>query len=140
MNQPVNSSAFHDPAYQNSNSTLAQFEDSRKYAQNVTLGAYRLTEDQVASISGKQPMEVALTAKKLESLNRQLNAGQYYTRDMVHVSGNVIYLGLNSNSAEIGDVGSPSRRYFRPKCPSWLRSGKYSPISRRRTERNFLRW
>ena len=104
VNQPVNSSAFHDPTYQNSNSTLAQFEDSRKYAQNVTLGAYRLTEGQVASISGKQPMEVALTPEKLESLNRQLNAGQYYTRDMVHVSGNVIYLGLNSNSAEIGDV------------------------------------
>ena len=54
------------------------------------------------------------------------------------MSGNVIYLGLNSNSRRSAMSGSPSRRYFRPKCPSWLRSREIlSPISRRRTERNF---
>ena len=104
VSQPVNSSAFQDPEYKSLNRTLAQFEDSRKYAQNVTLGAYTLTEGQIASISGKQPMEVTLTPEKLESLNQQVNVNQYYKRDMVHVSGNVIYLGQNSNSAEIGDV------------------------------------
>lgn len=104
VSEPVNSSTFQDPSYVNRNRTLAQYENDRQYARNVTFGAYSLNEGQVRSISGSQPMEVSLADEKVRELNRKLNANQYVTRDFVHISGNVIYLGLNPNAAETGDV------------------------------------
>ena len=104
VGSPVNSSTFSDPEYKNQNRTLAQYDDSREYAQHVTFGAYTLTDRQIASISGDQPMEVVLTPEKLASLNQELNGNRMFKQDLVHVSGNVIYLGANSNTPEIGDV------------------------------------
>ena len=104
VDEPVNSSAFHDPQYQNVNKTLARYEHSRICAQHVTFGSYRLSPEQISSISGSRPMEVSLSEEKVASLNRELDSGRMSRQEMVCSNGNVLYLGAGANAPEIGDV------------------------------------
>jgi len=55
---PVNSSAFKDPKYQNTNKVLFTFDDFSNYATNVSFGAYQLSEGQIARVGTMEPWYV----------------------------------------------------------------------------------
>ena len=57
VSSPVQSSQFHDPAYQNKNTVLTTVEDADQYAENVSFGAYKLPESLIHSISSREAME-----------------------------------------------------------------------------------
>lgn len=98
VSRPVESAGFKDPAYQNKNRVLTTVEDQEQYAENVSWGAYKLTESLIHSISSREPMELGYDSAKVASLNKD-------TAVHVTVNGNQLYYGSSaSGAAEIGDV------------------------------------
>ena len=78
VSSPVQSSQFKDPAYQNKNTVLATVEDNEQWAENVSFGAYKLSESLIHSISSKEAMELAVSDDLLKQLDK--NAQTAYER------------------------------------------------------------
>lgn len=133
VSTPQESSAFHDPQYKNSNFVLMEVADKKQLAQNVTFGAYQLSESQINALPDKAAVTVSLPQETLVQLDHDLlrtrdnrmgggyssygspapqphatmsdSAGvQQYHAAMVHTSGNVVYLGASNSSPAVGDV------------------------------------
>ena len=51
VSRPIESASFKDPAYQNKNMVLTTYENAEQYAENVSWGAYKLSESLIHSIS-----------------------------------------------------------------------------------------
>ena len=77
---PVNSSEFHDASKRAANPPAAMpFNSLDRYAQNVTLGAFKLSETDVKRIGGKQPFEYPADFKVPATLpNGQFQNGIFY--------------------------------------------------------------
>lgn len=86
---PVNSAEFKDPAYQGVNSVITNIEEFDAIAQNVTFGAYKLTEGMARSFSCDLPVELPAELAKDST---------------IHVNHNVLYYGKNTDAPEVGDV------------------------------------
>lgn len=61
--RPVESARFHDPAYQNKNMVLTTIENDEKWAENVSWGAYTLTESLIHRISSREAVDLCSTAR-----------------------------------------------------------------------------
>ena len=70
VSQPIESSEFKDPAYQNKNTVLATYEDTEQYAENVSWGAYKLTESLIHHISSGEGLELAMAEDLLKQLDK----------------------------------------------------------------------
>jgi hypothetical protein len=70
VSRPVQSSQFHDPAYQLKNYVLYTAEDSRQWAENVTFGAYRLNENQIHGIRSMEPVILDLADNQLKAWDK----------------------------------------------------------------------
>ena len=77
---PVNSSEFHDASKRAANPPAAMpFNSLDRYAQNVTLGAFKLSETDVKRIGGKKPFEYPADFKVPATLpNGQFQNGIFY--------------------------------------------------------------
>ena len=69
--EPIQSSEFKDPAYQQKNMVLTTFDDSDWWAENVSFGAYKLNESLVRRISSEEPLELAISNDLLQDLDKQ---------------------------------------------------------------------
>ena len=69
--EPIQSSEFKDPAYQQKNMVLTTFDDSDWWAENVSFGAYKLNESLVHRISSEEPLELAISNDLLQALDKQ---------------------------------------------------------------------
>ena len=96
VSSPIDSGTFRDPAYRDSNSVLANIDDSTLWAGTVTFGAYTLPDFLKHSIGGELPL--TLDSPDLQNISGIVPA------ERVHVSGSTIYLGTNPGSPQIGDV------------------------------------
>ena len=74
VSSPVQSSQFHDPAYQNKNMVLTTVEDAEKYAENVSFGAYKLNESLIRSISSREGMDLAISEDMLKQFDKNTQA------------------------------------------------------------------
>lgn len=70
VSSPIQSSQFKDPAYQNKNFVLTTIEDDEKYAENVSFGAYKLSESLIRSISSKEAMSLAINEDLLKQFDQ----------------------------------------------------------------------
>ena len=129
VSSPVQSSQFHDPAYQNKNMVLTTVDEAEQYAENVSFGAYKLPESLIHSISIKQPTQQSApqqpaipdSVKALlsdsvkavldslqavsDSINKQMaNAENKKDLQYIHQASNVLYFGRVPGSPEVGDV------------------------------------
>jgi len=109
VSQPVNSNKFEDPAYQLSNSVLANIESTKQTADNVSFGAYRLPSFMIHSISGSVNLDFVLSDEKIQEWQKLLGERTKLAQNdsavrMIHQSGNVIYLGKSPATPEIGDL------------------------------------
>ena len=132
VDEPVNSSSFHDPAYRGKNTVRIEGEDKQEYAKNVEFGAYKLpdffikrvgsyteanvagsTEEFAAMLAGNNSVpktdaegEEATEATEdtgiTESQLREAESGLANTDDYVF-GGNEVYYGDPSN-VRVGDV------------------------------------
>ena len=74
VSSPVQSSQFHDPAYQNKNTVLTTVEDADQYAENVSFGAYKLPESLIHSISSREAMDLAIAEDMLAQFDKMTQA------------------------------------------------------------------
>ena len=107
-NRPVDSSQFKDPKArtENANIVLVNLDNLVVQAGNVTFGAYRLPDFLVGSIRGGVPLNAVLSDETKAALNKQLaqTAQKAGSAEMVHASGNTVYLGASPLSPHVGDA------------------------------------
>ena len=72
MPRPVDSGAFHDPAYQGKNHVVANYEDQQQWAENVAFGAYKLNESLIHSISSREPVLLNIDPAGLADINKSV--------------------------------------------------------------------
>lgn len=104
VDSPVDSEEFHDPEYQGANKVKIAIDDLKQTAEDVTFGAYRLTNNQIASINGEQPY--LFSENDTERITKELFKEECLidTTFAVKIQGNVISLGRKSGTPQIGDV------------------------------------
>lgn len=104
---PINSSNFKDTDYQGKNFIVMDNIDNwDSKAKNVTVGAYKLSEDMISSILGSEPIAVNLSTDKIAEINKVMaqKLSKSDNLNFVTVTNNQIYLGCNPNNPEIGDM------------------------------------
>ena len=117
---PINSSRFKDPDYQNVNNVIWEIEDMRVIASNVSFGTYILPELFISDIVSKQsdnvsPLMISADNPALKQLNENVmkalgdnvrpEAAQVKdSLAYVHVFGNQVYIGFNPSKPSIGDI------------------------------------
>ncbi len=118
---PINSSNFADPDYQNVNTVLYKVDDSHFVASNVNFGTYRLpqifidkltsdmTSSQLKPINPSKDSQVLkdLNSKIAESIDVTVHPEAARATDSlayIHIQGNQLYIGYNPSSPAIGDV------------------------------------
>ena len=74
VSSPVQSSQFKDPAYQNKNMVLTTVEDAEQYAENVSCGAYKLSESLIHSISSREGLDLAISEDLLIQFDKSTQA------------------------------------------------------------------
>ena len=74
VRRPVESAEFKDPAYQKKNMVLNTFEDVEQYAENVSFGAYQLSENLIHRISSREAMDLALSEDMLTQFDKLTQA------------------------------------------------------------------
>ena len=74
VSSPVQSSQFHDPAYQNKNTVLTTVEEAQQYAENVSFGAYKLPESLIHSISSREGLDLAIAEDLLAQFDKNTQA------------------------------------------------------------------
>ncbi|MBQ4206223.1 MAG: TMEM43 family protein [Bacteroidales bacterium] len=127
---PINSSRFKDPDYQNVNNVIWEIEDMRVIASNVSFGTYILPELFISDIVSKQsdnvsPLMISADNPALKQLNENVmkalgdnvrpEAAQVKdSLAYVHVFGNQVYIGFNPSNPSIGDI----RLTFEQLAPS----------------------
>ena len=127
---PINSSRFKDPDYQNVNNVIWEIEDMRVIASNVSFGTYILPELFISDIVAKQsdnvsPLMISADNPALKQLNENVmkalgdnvrpEAAQVKdSLAYVHVFGNQVYIGFNPSTPSIGDI----RLTFEQLAPS----------------------
>ena len=70
VRSPIESESFKDPAYQNKNTVFATFEDAEQYAENVSWGAYKLSESLIHSISSREGLDLAIAEDLLKQFDK----------------------------------------------------------------------
>ena len=111
ISQPIQSGRFKDPAYQEKNFVLTTIESEEHWAENVSFGAYKLSENLIHSISSAEPMMLNIDSTLLAKMNK--DAGQVVVRQfggkadslkLVHMTDNQLYFGYSPSSPSVGDV------------------------------------
>ena len=74
VSSPIESASFKDPAYQNKNMVLTTYENAEQYAENVSWGAYKLSESLIHSISSSEGLELAMAEDLLKQLDKSTQA------------------------------------------------------------------
>ena len=70
VSRPVESAQFKDPAYQKLNTVLTTYEDQEQWAENVSWGAYKLSESLIHGISSKEAMDLAISEDLLTQFDK----------------------------------------------------------------------
>lgn len=70
VSSPVQSSQFKDPAYQNKNMVLTTIDEAEQYAENVSFGAYKLSESLIHSISSREGLDLAISEDLLAQFDK----------------------------------------------------------------------
>ena len=74
VSRPVQSSEFKDPAYQEKNMVLTTIEEAEQWAENVSFGAYQLSESLIHSISSREGVELAISQDLLAQFDKSTKA------------------------------------------------------------------
>ena len=94
VGSPVNSSNFEDPEYKGiKNDVLLNLEDQTWQAKNVSFGAYRFPAALISQMNDRTSLIVDIEPEVEDEY-----------KGIIHTDGNVIYLGENPNSPNVGDV------------------------------------
>ena len=110
---PIQSSQFHDPAYQQKNYVLMTSEDQQLWAENVTLGAYKLPEALFHSISSREAIVLDMNEAQLEAWDKA--ARQVYAR--VNGAQDAVIKQAQHNVATATDVADSVKTVIPDSVP-----------------------
>ena len=96
VNLPIDSSLFKEPAG-HENKINAHISNQSFYANKVAFGSYFLNENQIKNINGAKPLQISVDTNLMSKVSKKFNQN-------VLVKNNSIYVGLNANEPQIGDV------------------------------------
>ena len=74
VSSPVESAQFKDPAYQKLNTVFTTVEEAEQWAENVSFGAYKLSESLIHSISSREAMNLAINEDLLTQFDKATQA------------------------------------------------------------------
>ena len=104
VSDPVDSKDFYDSDRREANWTLVTCEDREYVAQEAVVGAYKLPESMVASLSNEKRMDIHPDQEYLDAIDEIAKRNFYTRKDLVQVADNSVYIGLNPAQPAIGDV------------------------------------
>jgi hypothetical protein len=112
VNTPIVSANFTDPEYKKSNIVLdSDVKSQLQYAKNVSFGAYKLPPFIIEEIEGSVPVNAQVSDEDLlvwniREIARAKQVGYKYdgATSLLHVNGNIVYIGKSPSSPQIGDV------------------------------------
>ena len=104
VSSPIESAQFKDPVYQNKNMVLTTYENAEQYAENVSWGAYKLSESLIHSISSREGLELSMTEDLLKQLDKSTQAA--YER----------FYGVQKNTQQ------PAQQPVQPAIPDTVRA------------------
>ena len=90
VSSPIESSDFHDPAYQNKNSVLTTVDESEQWAENVKWGAYTLSESLFHRISSREAIDLAIAEDLLKQYDKSTQAAYERAHGLVNTAINKI--------------------------------------------------
>ena len=90
VSSPIESSDFHDPAYQNKNSVLTTIDESEQWAENVKWGAYTLSESLFHRISSREAIDLAIAEDLLTQFDKSTQAAYERAHGLVTTAINKI--------------------------------------------------
>ena len=90
VSSPIESSDFHDPAYQNKNSVLTTVDESEQWAENVKWGAYTLSESLFHRISSREAIDLAIAEDLLTQFDKSTQAAYERAHGLVNTAINKI--------------------------------------------------
>ena len=90
VSSPIESSDFHDPAYQNKNSVLTTIDESEQWAENVKWGAYTLSEILFHRISSREAIDLAIAEDLLTQFDKSTQAAYERAHGLVNTAINKI--------------------------------------------------
>jgi len=70
VSRPVESAQFKDPAYQKLNMVLATFDEQEQWAENVSWGAYQLSEGLIHRISSNEGIDLTISEDLLKQFDK----------------------------------------------------------------------
>ena len=104
VSSPIESAQFKDPVYQNKNMVLTTYDDAEQYAENVSWGAYKLSESLIHSISSREGLELSMTEDLLKQLDKSTQTA--YER----------FYGVQKNTQQ------PAQQPVQPAIPDTVRA------------------
>ena len=104
VSRPIESAQFKDPVYQNKNMVLTTYDDAEQYAENVSWGAYKLSESLIHSISSREGLELSMTEDLLKQLDKSTQTA--YER----------FYGVQKNTQQ------PAQQPVQPAIPDTVRA------------------
>ena len=90
VSSPIESSDFHDPAYQNKNSVLTTIDESEQWAENVKWGAYTLPEGLFHRISSREAIDLTIAEDLLTQFDKSTQAAYERAHGLVNNAINKI--------------------------------------------------
>ena len=137
VSSPENSGSFKEAGHTNT-VKISGIEDASEIAENVKFGGYDLPGFLISQISGFKDLDINIPADQVTDLSKRAggstallngaavqaendstaSAANLAETDMVHQQGNVLYIGRNSGSPEIGDMRITFKYITAPKSAS----------------------
>ncbi|MBO4756513.1 MAG: TMEM43 family protein [Bacteroidales bacterium] len=104
VDEPVDSKSFYDTDRRDANWTLIVSSDAEFVAKEAKVGAYSLPEHMVSALGNKSRLELHPDMERLALVDEYAHRNYYTRKELVQVSNNSIYVGLNPAQPAIGDV------------------------------------
>ena len=121
VGSPINSANFSDPDYRDVNYILLEVEDADFQAENVSFGASKLPDMLIGQMSDWQDLAPNCSEEFIAAFDNEMHSRWDVpaSKPLFQMSGNYLYVGINPNAPEIGDVRI-SYKYVAPADASIL--------------------
>ena len=104
VSEPVDSKDFYDSDRKDANWTLVVCDDKEYVARQAVVGAYKIPERMINSLSNKSRLDIHPDQEYLAAIDEVAHRNYYTRKDLVQVYDNSVYIGLNPAQPAIGDV------------------------------------
>ena len=104
VDEPVDSKNFEDVDRREANWSFIVCDDKEFVAKEAKVGAYSLPDRMISSLGNVSRMQIHPDMERLALVDEAAHRNYYTRKDLVQVTDNTIYVGLNPAQPAVGDV------------------------------------